>query len=102
VVSTAEDYLRFAQMLASGGELNGRRILAPATVHLMATNHVPMEPIETRKYGIGWQWLRPGFGYGYNCSVEYDPGKANLPYGKERFSGTELPEPGSGWIQPMT
>ncbi len=32
MVSTAEDYYRFAQMLANGGELNGGRILAPATV----------------------------------------------------------------------
>ena len=29
LVSTAEDYYRFAQMLAHGGELNGARILAP-------------------------------------------------------------------------
>ena len=34
-VSTATDYLRFAQMLANGGQLDGARILAPATVRLM-------------------------------------------------------------------
>jgi CubicO group peptidase (beta-lactamase class C family) len=38
--STAEDYLQFAQMLVNGGELNGRRLLSPRTVELMATNHV--------------------------------------------------------------
>ena len=38
--STAEDYMRFGQMLANGGVLNGKRILGPRTVDLMAANHV--------------------------------------------------------------
>ena len=38
--STAEDYMRFAQMLGNGGVLNGKRILSPRTVDLMAANHV--------------------------------------------------------------
>jgi Putative esterase len=29
ITSSAEDYLRFAQMLCNGGELNGKRILSP-------------------------------------------------------------------------
>jgi CubicO group peptidase (beta-lactamase class C family) len=84
LTSTAEDYYRFAQMLAYGGELNGARILAPATVHLMTTNHVPVELL-TGEYSIGLQILRPGFGYGYNCAVIYNPPEANLPDGKGTF-----------------
>lgn len=84
MVSTAEDYYRFAQMLANGGELNGKRIVAPSTVRLMATNHVP-PALLTGKYGIGSQIMRRGFGYGYNCAVEFDPGAANLPDGKGTF-----------------
>ena len=38
--STAEDYMRFAQMLGNGGVLNGKRILGPRTIDLMASNHV--------------------------------------------------------------
>ena len=38
--STAEDYLRFAQMLANGGILNRRRLLKAETVRLMASNQV--------------------------------------------------------------
>ena len=34
MVSTAADYYRFAQMLLNGGQLDGTRILAPATVKL--------------------------------------------------------------------
>src|SRR5215470_9042981 len=39
-VATAEDYYRFATMLANEGELNGVRILAPSSVRLMSTNHL--------------------------------------------------------------
>jgi CubicO group peptidase (beta-lactamase class C family) len=84
MVSTAEDYYRFAQMLADKGELNGVRILAPATVHLMSSNHVPASLL-TGEFGIGLQTLRPGFGYGYNCAVVFDPPEANLPEGKGTF-----------------
>jgi CubicO group peptidase (beta-lactamase class C family) len=38
LISTAEDYLQFAQMLCNGGELNGKRLLSPGTVELMAAN----------------------------------------------------------------
>ncbi len=40
LMSTPEDYLQFAQMLANGGELNGKRLLSHRTVELMAANHV--------------------------------------------------------------
>jgi CubicO group peptidase (beta-lactamase class C family) len=38
--STAEDYMRFGQMLVNGGVLAGKRLLSPRTIDLMATNHV--------------------------------------------------------------
>jgi CubicO group peptidase (beta-lactamase class C family) len=41
LVSTAADYLRFCQMLANGGELDGRRILGRKTIELMTINHLP-------------------------------------------------------------
>lgn len=84
MVSTAEDYFRFAQMLADGGELNGTRILAPATVKLMSSNHLPAELL-TGQFGIGLAQMRPGFGYGYDCAVEFDAAEANLPDGKGTF-----------------
>jgi CubicO group peptidase (beta-lactamase class C family) len=84
MVSTAEDYYRFAQMLANGGELEGKRILAPASVKLMTSNHVPTELL-TGQFGIGYQVMRPGFGYGYNGAVVFDPPEANLPDGKGEF-----------------
>ena len=84
MVSTAEDYFRFAEMLAHQGELNGVRILSPASVKLMSSNHLPPSLL-SGEYGIGLQNMRPGFGYGYNCAVVYDPPEANLPDGKGTF-----------------
>jgi CubicO group peptidase (beta-lactamase class C family) len=98
MVSTAEDYYRFASMLANGGELDGKRILAPASVKLMASNHLAPELL-TGQYGIGLMQMRAGFGYGYNCAVEFDPQAANLPDGK----GTFLWDGAAGtwfWVDP--
>jgi CubicO group peptidase (beta-lactamase class C family) len=41
LVSTAHDYRRFTQLLLGNGELDGVRLLAPATARLMHTNHLP-------------------------------------------------------------
>jgi hypothetical protein len=41
LVSTVPDYLRFCQMLLNGGEIDGMRILSPATVRRMTTNALP-------------------------------------------------------------
>ncbi|MBX9790475.1 MAG: beta-lactamase family protein [Pirellulales bacterium] len=40
LVSTADDYLRFAQMMLNGGELDGVRVLRAETVELMTRNHL--------------------------------------------------------------
>jgi CubicO group peptidase (beta-lactamase class C family) len=39
-VGTAADYLRFAQMLANGGTLDGQRVLSRSTVRLMTSDHL--------------------------------------------------------------
>jgi len=84
LVSTPEDYYRFAQMLLNRGQLDGARILAPATVKLMTSNHLPNELLNGH-FGIGQHIMRPGFGYGYDCAVVFDPPEANLPDGNGTF-----------------
>ena len=84
MVSSAEDYFRFASMLANGGELDGRRVLAPSTVKLMTSNHTP-DSLLTGEFGIGKSVIRPGFAWGYDCAVIFDPSKANLSDGKGTF-----------------
>jgi CubicO group peptidase (beta-lactamase class C family) len=61
--STAEDYALFAQMLLDGGQFNGKRLLSPKTVELMASVFVP----DTMP-GRG-----PGRGYGLSVQVINDP-----------------------------
>jgi CubicO group peptidase (beta-lactamase class C family) len=53
---TAEDYVRFSQMLLNGGQLDGQRLLSPKTVRLMRTNHIGQLPIvraDMRGYRFG-------------------------------------------------
>ena len=84
MVSTAEDYFRFASMLANGGELNGVRIISPESVALMSSNHLAPNLL-TGEFGIGSHTMRAGFGYGYNCAVVFDPPMAGLSDGKGEF-----------------
>jgi len=39
-VGTAGDYLRYCQAMLNGGQLDGARILSPATVRLMTSDHL--------------------------------------------------------------
>ena len=41
LASTAEDYFQFAQMLLNGGQLNGKRLLSPRGVEMMASVIAP-------------------------------------------------------------
>ena len=45
LTSSAQDYSRFLQMLLNNGELNGVRLLSPASVELMTVNHLPPETV---------------------------------------------------------
>jgi CubicO group peptidase (beta-lactamase class C family) len=67
LMSTAEDYLQFAQMLVNGGMLNGRRFLSPKTVELLASNHTGEM--------VNGQFGRPahGMGFGLGVQVWLDP-----------------------------
>jgi CubicO group peptidase (beta-lactamase class C family) len=79
MVSTAEDYLQFAQMLVNGGELNGKRYLGPRTIDLMASNH-------TGDF-VNGQFGRParGMGFGLGVQVVEDPVAADLRQSKGTF-----------------
>jgi CubicO group peptidase (beta-lactamase class C family) len=70
--STAEDYLQFAQMLVNGGQLNGKRLLSPRTIELMAANHVGDLYAESTPAGT-----RRGMGFGLTVEVVVDPVRAN-------------------------
>jgi CubicO group peptidase (beta-lactamase class C family) len=68
LVSTARDYLRFAQMLLNGGELDGKRILSRKTIGLMTTDHLPTG-VDMQ---IAGRTMFPGLGYGLGFGVLLD------------------------------
>jgi CubicO group peptidase (beta-lactamase class C family) len=70
LVSTAADYLRFAEMLRAGGSLGGARVLSPATVRWMGSDH--LQGIEG-----GPDRMDPGlagYGFGLTVAVRKNPG----------------------------
>lgn len=56
--STVGDYLRFAQMLLNGGELDGKRVLKRSTVQLMTRDHLG-ELSKDQGFGLGVSVARP-------------------------------------------
>jgi CubicO group peptidase (beta-lactamase class C family) len=62
LMSTAEDYLQFAQMLVNGGTLNGKRYLSPRTVELMTSNQTGDM--------VNGQFGRPAHGMGFALGVQ--------------------------------
>jgi CubicO group peptidase (beta-lactamase class C family) len=83
--STANDYLRFAQMLLNGGELDGVRILGPRTVELMSSNKLPPRLL-TGEFGPPPSPLVPGRGFGYDVGVVTDPLRLGDPTGVGTYS----------------
>lgn len=69
MMSTAGDYLRFAQMLVNGGELEGVRILSPKTVAYMASSHLPPEISKGPNFLPG-----PGYSFGLGFGVRQETG----------------------------
>jgi len=86
LVSTAADYMRFANMLVNGGELDGARILAPKTVRLMATNHLPGDKDLTElSRSLFSESTNAGVGFGLGFAVVFDPPKTLVPCSKGEF-----------------
>lgn len=89
LMSTAEDYLQFAQMLLNDGEMNGRRFLSPASVERMSAVVAP-DTLPGRPRGEG---------YGLGVRVVSDPVEFNTfvskgTYGWSGAYGTRF------WIDP--
>jgi len=88
LTSTMDDYLRFAIMLADGGEFAGKRLLGSKTIEFMTTDHVGARPGRP-----------PGLGFGLGFEVRTSVGDSALPgslgeYGWAGNAGTLF------WIDP--
>jgi CubicO group peptidase (beta-lactamase class C family) len=88
LVSTAADYLRFCQMLLNGGELDGVRILSPATVKRMTANALP-DGIRPAGPGFGpFGHVNVPFGstFGLGVAIRNDAARSWVPGSVGSFS----------------
>jgi CubicO group peptidase (beta-lactamase class C family) len=76
LVSTAQDYTRFAQMLLDGGRVGGRRLLGRAAFQAMTTDQIGPGS------GVGrdsFYFPGDGFGFGYGLAIRVAPGESSPP-----------------------
>lgn len=76
--STADDYARFAQMLANGGTLDGARLLSRQSVQWMTSDHTGT--VRGPAYSPG-----PGYGFGLGVAVRLTEGQAVIPGNRGDF-----------------
>ena len=72
LVSTTEDYLKFAQMLLNGGKLGDVRILSRKSVELLSSNHLRKEVLN--RTGSDDDYVTEGIGFGITVGVITDTG----------------------------
>jgi len=83
-VSTASDYLRFAQMLLNGGQLDGARLVSRTTVALMASDSLGTRiaaPVSPGELLLG----TPGYTFGLGFAVRQGPGVAGVSGSANEF-----------------
>lgn len=73
LVSTVDDYARFAQMLLNGGELDGARVLKPRTIDYMTSG--ALNGTQREAFVRNFPTM-PGFDYGNLVRVMKEPGKS--------------------------
>ena len=95
LVSTTEDYVKFAQMLLNKGELNGTRLVGRKTLDYMTINHLPTG----MPMAIGDTHIA-GTGFGLGFAVSINPAEAAVmssvnSYGWSGAAATNF------WIDPQ-
>ena len=85
LVSTTMDYARFCQMMLNKGQLDGVRILSPASIELMDTNVIPHNVLVTTNGTSGIRF-NEAVGFGLDFQVDNDPRRAGFLEGKNTMS----------------
>lgn len=96
LVTTVDDYLRFARMLLNGGEVDGVRVLSEESVRLMRTDRLTEEQKKVPFLGMPF-WM--GRGFGLNLSVVTDPSKSAQLYGPGGLGTFSWPGAYGTWWQ---
>jgi CubicO group peptidase (beta-lactamase class C family) len=103
--STIDDYLKFARLFLSDGEVDGVRLLRPETLAMMMTNQLT----DGQRANSGWLGYKPfasGRGFGLGVSVVLEAGAADvMPMGNPgtvswpgAFGGWWQADPGAGSV----
>lgn len=94
------DVHRFAEFLRRRGELDGVRLLAPETVDLMASNHLP-GGADMRAFGspAHQEPGNDGIGFGLSVSVVVDPERTQAPAGPGTFGWSGVATT-TFWVDP--
>jgi CubicO group peptidase (beta-lactamase class C family) len=85
LTSTTMDYARFSQMILNKGQLDGVRILSPASVELMDTNVIPHNVLVSSN-GTSVARFNEAVGFGLDFMVVNDPRRAGTLEGKNSMS----------------
>ncbi|WP_394763616.1 serine hydrolase domain-containing protein [Phenylobacterium sp.] len=85
LTSTTMDYARFCQMMLNKGQLDGVRVLSPASVELMDTNVIPRNVL-VNSNGTSVARFNEAVGFGLDFMVVNDPRRAGSLEGKNTMS----------------
>ena len=78
LLSTAADYLKFAEMLRRGGKGGGFQIIAPDTLDLMTRNHLNGDLASSSGMDTWCETSLCGVGFGLGFAVMMDPQRAQM------------------------
>jgi len=96
LVSTTDDYLRFARMLLGAGTVDGVRVLSEESVQLMRTDRLTEEQKRQPFLGAPF-WV--GRGFGLNLSVVTDPARSAQLFGAGGLGAFSWPGAYGTWWQ---
>ncbi|MCT9082568.1 serine hydrolase domain-containing protein [Streptomyces fulvoviolaceus] len=101
MAASAYDVHRFSEFLRRRGELDGVRLLAPGTVDLMTSNHLP-GGADLRAFGSRPAHDEPGndgVGFGLGVSVVIDPERTQAPTGLGTYGWSGVAST-TFWVDP--
>jgi CubicO group peptidase (beta-lactamase class C family) len=82
LVSTADDYLAFAEMMMNKGKAGSRHLLSAKSVAVMMTDHIPADVKARSPFSAGF-WDKRGWGYAGAVVTKPVPGEPRAGFGWE-------------------
>lgn len=101
LISTMADYARFARLLAGRGALDGVRLIAPKTLDLMTSNHLPGgQDLTQTSRSMFSESTNAGIGFGLGFATVFDAPRTLLPCSNGEFYWGGMAST-AFWIDPV-